>query len=171
MLGSHPAPQGGQRAGYRRVSAEQGGDVMRVLKGKAAEQAVAKLERRASRLDEVESKVRKVIEAVRRDGDKALLRYATLWDGLQKGQPVRVSEAEIEDAWASTPRETRDALRRAAASIRRFCRWQMPREWSRKVPGGKLGQLVRPLESVGCYAPGGRYPLPSTLLMTVIPAL
>ena len=143
---------------------------MRVLKGKAAEQAVAKLERRASRLDEVESKVRKVIEAVRRDGDKALLRYATLWDGLQKGQPVRVSEAEIEDAWASTPRETRDALRRAAASIRRFCQWQMPREWSRKVPGGKLGQIVRPLESVGCYVPGGRYPLPSTLLMTVIPA-
>jgi histidinol dehydrogenase len=143
---------------------------MRILKGKAAEKAIAKLERRASRLEAVESKVRKVIQAVRRDGDKALLRYATLWDGLQKGQPVRVSEAEIEDAWDSAPRETRDALRRASASIRRFCQWQMPREWSRKVPGGKLGQMVRPLESVGCYVPGGRYPLPSTLLMTAIPA-
>src|SRR5271169_661820 len=143
---------------------------MRVLKAKAAEKTVATLESRASRLGEVEPRVRRIIQAVRRDGDKALLRYATLWDGLQKGQPVRVSEAEIEDAWASTPRETRDALRRAAASIRRFCQWQMPREWSRKVPGGKLGQIVRPLESVGCYVPGGRYPLPSTLLMTAIPA-
>ncbi|MGO9520190.1 MAG: histidinol dehydrogenase [Candidatus Korobacteraceae bacterium] len=143
---------------------------MRILKGKPAEKAVAKLERRASRLDAVESRVYKIIQAVRRDGDKALLRYATLWDGLQKGQPVRVSEAEIEDAWDSAPRETRDALRRVSASIRRFCQWQMPREWSRKVPGGKLGQMVRPLESVGCYVPGGRYPLPSTLLMTAIPA-
>src|SRR5271166_3849118 len=170
VLGRDPATKGCECAGHRRVSAQQGGDVMRTLQGQAAERAVAKLERRASRLDEVESKVRKVIEAVRRDGDKALLRYATLWDGLQKGQPVRVSEAEIEDAWASTPRETRDALRRAAANIRRFCHWQMPREWRRKVAGGELGQIVRPLESVGCYVPGGRYPLPSTLLMTVIPA-
>src|SRR5271169_5816734 len=143
---------------------------MRVLNGKAAERAVAKLERRASQLDEVEPRVHKIIQAVRRDGDKALIRYATLWDGLQKGHPVLVPEAEIESSWASTPRETRDALRRAAASIRRFCQWQMPREWSRKVPGGKLSQMVRPLESVGCYVPGGRYPLPSTLLMTVIPA-
>src|SRR5271169_1863297 len=143
---------------------------MRVLNGKAAERAVAKLERRASQLDEVEPRVHKIIQAVRRDGDKALIRYATLWDGLQKGHPVLVPEAEIESSWASTPRDTRNALRRAAASIRRFCQWQMPREWSRKVPGGKLSQMVRPLESVGCYVPGGRYPLPSTLLMTVIPA-
>ena len=78
--------------------------------------------------------------------------------------------SEIAEAWRSTPRETQNALRRAAASIRRFCQWQMPREWRKKVPGGELGQIVRPLESVGCYVPGGRYPLPSTLLMTVIPA-
>ncbi len=144
---------------------------MRILEGKAAEKAVAKLEQRASRLDEIEPRVRKIIQTVRRGGDKALLRYATLWDGLQKGQPMRVSDDEITDAWRLTPRETRDALRRAAANIRRFCQWQMPREWRRKVLGGELGQMVRPLESVGCYVPGGRYPLPSTLLMTAIPAL
>jgi len=143
---------------------------MRILAGKAAEKAVAALERRASRLDEIEPRVRRIVGTVRRGGDKALLRYATLWDGLQKGQPMRVSDDEVADAWRSTPRETRDALRRAAANIRRFCRWQMPREWRRKVPGGELGQMVRPLESVGCYVPGGRYPLPSTLLMTAIPA-
>ena len=58
----------------------------------------------------------------------------------------------------------------AATNIRRFCHWQMPREWRKSSTGGELGQIVRPLDSVGCYVPGGRYPLPSTLLMTVIPA-
>ena len=107
---------------------------------------------------------------MRKGGDKALIRYATLWDGLHKGQPLRVSAEEIAEAWKATSSETKTALRQAAANIRRFCQWQMPREWRKKVEGGELGQLVRPLESVGCYVPGGRYPLPSTLLMTAIPA-
>jgi histidinol dehydrogenase len=58
----------------------------------------------------------------------------------------------------------------AAQNIRRFCEWQKPSSWMRNRGGISLGQLVRPLESVGCYVPGGRYPLVSTLLMTVIPA-
>ena len=61
-------------------------------------------------------------------------------------------------------------MKRAAANIRRFANWQMPRSWRKKITGGELGQMVRPLASVGCYVPGGRYPLPSTLLMTAIPA-
>jgi histidinol dehydrogenase len=143
---------------------------MRILQGKAAENAIAKLGGRSSRLDELEPQVRKIIRAVRNGGDKTLVRYATLWDGLQKGQSVRVSEEEIAAGWKSTPRETQIALKSAAANIRRFCRWQMPHEWRKMVDGGELGQIVRPLQSVGCYVPGGRYPLPSTLLMTVIPA-
>jgi len=143
---------------------------MRMLKGKAAERAVAKLEHRSSPLDEVEPHVLRIVRAVKRDGDKALVCYATMWDGLQEGQPIRVSDEEIAEAWHSTARETKDALRRAAANIRRFSQWQMPREWRRKISGSTLGQIVRPLDSVGCYVPGGRYPLPSTLLMTVIPA-
>lgn len=66
--------------------------------------------------------------------------------------------------------ELKSSLRTAADNIRRFCEWQKPREWSRTRRGITLGQIVRPLESVGCYVPGGRYPLISTLLMTVIPA-
>jgi histidinol dehydrogenase len=143
---------------------------MRVLSGKAAAKAVAELEKRAARLDEVEPKVRKIIRAVRSNGNKALLHYATMWDKLQKGQPIRVSDEEIAGGWDSTPKETRHALRQAAANIRRFCKLQMPREWRKKIDGGELGQLVRPVASVGCYVPGGRYPLPSTLLMTAIPA-
>lgn len=143
---------------------------MRVLSGKAAERAVAQIEGRASRLDEVEPTVRRIVQAVRRDGDKALARYATLWDGLAKGQARRVSREEIQQGWRATPSETRDALKKAAANIRRFANWQMPHSWRREVRGGELGQMVRPLGSVGCYVPGGRYPLPSTLLMTAIPA-
>ncbi len=143
---------------------------MRILQGQAAENAVAALADRRARLEELEPRVRQIIRAVRRLGDRALIRYATLWDGLQKGQPVRVSDDEIAEAWRSTPADTQTALRSAAANIRRFCQWQMPRQWRKKIAGGELGQIVRPLESVGCYVPGGRYPLPSTLLMTVIPA-
>lgn len=66
--------------------------------------------------------------------------------------------------------ELRKSLRQAAQSIRRFCEWQKPSSWMRTHGGISLGQIVRPLDSVGCYVPGGRYPLVSTLLMTVIPA-
>jgi histidinol dehydrogenase len=143
---------------------------MRILDGKAAERAVAKLEGRASRLEAVEPQVRRIIQGVRKGGDKALLRYATLWDKLGKGQGIRVSQQEIEQAWKATPADIRDALNFAAANTRRFAKWQMPKSWRKKISGGELGQLVRPLASVGCYVPGGRYPLPSTLLMTAIPA-
>ena len=143
---------------------------MRVLCGKAAERAVTKLECRASRLEEVEPAVRAIVRAMRREGDKALMRYATLWDGLEAGLAVRMSAREIEQGWKTTPAETQEALERAAANIRRFQKWQLPRSWRKKISGGELGQIVRPLESVGCYVPAGRYPLPSTLLMTAIPA-
>jgi histidinol dehydrogenase len=143
---------------------------MRVLSGKAAERAVAQIERRGSRLDKVEPAARRIVQAVRKGGDKALVHYATLWDILPARQSLRVSPDEIEQGWKATPPETREALTRAAANIRRFAKWQVPRSWRRKITGGELGQVVRPLSSVGCYVPGGRYPLPSTLLMTAIPA-
>jgi histidinol dehydrogenase len=143
---------------------------MRIATGKAAERAVVRIEQRASRLEEAERVARKIIKQVRVGGDKALIRYATLWDGLKKGQELRVSAEEMKAAWAATSPDIRLALKRAAANIRQFANWQAPRSWSRKINGGELGQIVRPLEAVGCYVPGGRYPLPSTLLMTAIPA-
>jgi histidinol dehydrogenase len=73
-------------------------------------------------------------------------------------------------AWRMLAPQLRKSLRQAAQNIRRFCEWQKPRNWMRTRGGISLGQMVRPLESVGCYVPGGRYPLASTLLMTVIPA-
>lgn len=74
------------------------------------------------------------------------------------------------EALRTTTPKLRKSLRQAARNIRRFCEWQKPGDWMRTRGGISLGQMVRPLESVGCYVPGGRYPLVSTLLMTVIPA-
>ncbi len=128
-------------------------------------------QRGANDLAEVEPAVRRIVNNVRRNGDRALRRYAARWDGLDKGEPLRVPEAELHEAWQKTPPELQDAIKQAAENIRRYCEWQKPEEWRREIqPGVCVGQLVRPLESVGCYVPGGRYPLPSTVLMTVIPA-
>ncbi|MGB3579167.1 MAG: histidinol dehydrogenase [Candidatus Sulfotelmatobacter sp.] len=145
---------------------------MRILEGPKKNRFVRALEQRgANDLAEVEPAVRRIVNNVRRNGDRALRRYAVRWDGLGKDESVRVSEADLHEAWKGTPPELQDAIAQAAGNIRRFCEWQKPEEWRREtLPGVWVGQLVRPLESVGCYVPGGRYPLPSTLLMTVIPA-
>jgi len=128
-------------------------------------------ERGATDLAELEPTVRRIVNNVRHNGDRALRSYAARWDGLERSQPVRVPDADVQEAWQRTSAGLREAITQAAANIRHYCAWQKPEEWRREIqPGVCVGQLVRPLESVGCYVPGGRYPLPSTLLMTVIPA-
>src|SRR5437660_9520757 len=143
---------------------------MRILQGKAAEARVRALAQRSSRLDEVEPTVRRIVEDVRRRGDRALSTYARRFDGLGPKQNLRVTDSELMAAWRVAPSRLRTALRIAEKNIRRFCEWQKPKEWVRSGNGISLGQLVRPLHSCGCYVPGGRFPLVSTLLMTVIPA-
>jgi histidinol dehydrogenase len=143
---------------------------MRMLSGGAAAARVRKIAARGSRYAEVEPVVRRIIAEVRRQGDRALRKYAERWDGLRRQEAFQVSGEEIEAAWKSAAPELKASLRAAAANIRRFCEWQKPVEWMRTRAGISVGQIVRPLDSVGCYVPGGRYPLVSTLLMTVIPA-
>jgi histidinol dehydrogenase len=143
---------------------------MRILSGRAAAATVKRLATRGAQLDKLEPPVRGIIDDVRRRGDPALRHYAERWDGLAANQPLRVSEAEMAAAWQSLALQLRKSLRQAAQNIRRFCQWQKPVSWTRTRDGISLGQLVRPLASVGCYVPGGRYPLVSTVLMTVIPA-
>jgi histidinol dehydrogenase len=145
---------------------------MRILDGAKRDRFVRALEQRgASDLAEVEPAVRRIVNDVRRNGDRALRRYAAKWDGLHKSDAVRVPESDLHEAWQKTPVELQGAIAQAAGNIRRYCEWQRPEEWRREIqPGVCVGQLVRPLDSVGCYVPGGRYPLPSTVLMTVIPA-
>jgi histidinol dehydrogenase len=115
--------------------------------------------------------VRRILAKVRKDGDPALLKYAAEFDGLTKGQSLLVSREEMKAAWHDTVPELQAAMTVARGNILAFAEAQLPQEWTiSPVDGVKTGQIVRPLESVGCYVPGGRYPLPSTLLMTVTPA-
>ncbi len=149
---------------------------MRILEGPEQARLVTALaERGATDLAEVEPVVRRIVSEVRRTGDRAVRRYAARWDGLSKDEPLLVPEDDLHQAWEQTGPELQDAIKQAAGNIRRYAEWQAPKdknkEWRREIqPGVVVGQLVRPLDSVGCYVPGGRYPLPSTLLMTVIPA-
>jgi histidinol dehydrogenase len=141
-----------------------------ILQGTTAEAHVRAMAQRGSRLDEIEPAVRRIVEDVRRRGDRVLSKYARRFDGLGPKQALRVSNSELLAAWRSAPSRLRTAMRIAEKNIRRFCEWQKPKEWVRSGKGISLGQLVRPLSSCGCYVPGGRFPLVSTLLMTVIPA-
>jgi histidinol dehydrogenase len=150
-------------------------EVVRILEGSEQSRFVnAVAKRGATDLAEIEPTVRRIVSDIRRHGDRALRRYATRWDGLKKGEPLRVSEDELHEAWDKTDPDLQAAIEKAAGNIRRYAEWQASTscsEWRREIePGVSVGQLVRPLDSVGCYVPGGRYPLPSSVLMTVIPA-
>jgi histidinol dehydrogenase len=110
-----------------------------------------------------------IVGAVRRDRDRALRRYATELDGLVG--PLEVPRSEWEAAARALPRAVRTALKRAALHIRRVARAQLPRGSRTTLTAGVMvEQRVIPLDRVGCYVPGGLYPLPSSLLMTAIPA-
>src|SRR5208337_1624586 len=143
---------------------------MRILSGAAAARSVRRLASRSSAYAEVEPVVRRIVADVRRQGDRAVRKYAERWDGLLPETALQVPEREIQAAWKAARPELKVSLRAAASNIRRFCEWQKPVEWTRTRKGISVGQIVRPLDSVGSYVPGGRYPLVSTLLMTVIPA-
>lgn len=143
---------------------------MHVLRGRKAAEVVEQIAARGAKAGQLEGRVQKIVNEVRRDGDRALRRYAERWDGLASGQPLLVSQGEMKSALRSLTPQLRQALRVAKKNIRRFCEWQKPSSWTRTQKGISLGQVVQPLESVGCYVPGGRYPLLSTVMMTVIPA-
>jgi histidinol dehydrogenase len=143
-----------------------------MLRGRKAEAFVRALEQRAAAdLARVEKKVGRIVADVRKNGERALRRYAEKLDGLKSKQPLRVTDAELQEAWTAVSEEFKQALKTAAGNITQYCEWQKPQQWRNAVaPGINVGQVVRPLQSAGCYVPGGRYPLPSTMLMTVIPA-
>ena len=142
--------------------------------GESAEKAAAAIEaierRGAVNTARVEAVVIAILADVRGRGDAAVLEYAGRFDALKDG-PLRVTREEMKAAWDSTAPELREAMQVAQANIKAFAEAQRPKEWTfEPVAGVKTGQIVRALGSVGCYVPGGRYPLPSTLLMTVTPA-
>jgi histidinol dehydrogenase len=115
-------------------------------------------------------RVAAIVSDVRKGGDTALRRYARKFDGLDG--PMEVTAAEMRRAAATVPRDVRAAIRDAARNIRTVAKRQVPKGWRVRVaPGVTVEQRIIPLDRVGCYVPGGRYPLPSSLLMTAIPAI
>jgi histidinol dehydrogenase len=122
----------------------------------------------SSDLAQYEPVVGPILKAVREEGDAALVRYARQFDGLGD-LPLRVPQEDLAEAAARMRPEICRAVESAASNIREYAVAQLPRETFREfAPGRKLGWIVRPLDAVGCYIPSGRYPLPSTLLMTAV---
>jgi histidinol dehydrogenase len=141
--------------------------VIRILESNQVGRLLA---RKAARFTEAEAVVRPILDAVRQRGDRALIEYARQLDRLQR-KSVRVPEPELHAAREALKPEFRAAVETAAANIRAYAQRQMTREWTAQAkPGLLLGQLVRPLDTVAAYIPAGRYPLPSTVMMTVVPA-
>jgi histidinol dehydrogenase len=127
---------------------------------------------RQSRAAGAEAVARRILRDVRKNGDLALVRYSREFDGLDlRSEGFTVSRDEIRKAYKLVPRGFAAAVRAVAKNIRAVAERQLPRAWKAKiVRGAEISQIVRPLERVVCYVPGGRFPLPSTLLMSVIPA-
>jgi histidinol dehydrogenase len=135
--------------------------MIRILEHKDAARLIT---RKAVRLEAAERVVAPILADVRKRGDAALLEYARKFDGFS-GDSVRMAVS------GSLTKEMQTAVETAAANIREHAWTQMPVDgFVDYLDGRRLGQIVRPLESMGAYIPAGRYPLPSTLLMTVIPA-
>lgn len=114
----------------------------------------------------------RIVADVRKGGDAALDEWTKKLDGrdLARGG-VWISRKEYVAAQKRVSREFLHAAAHAAENVRRVAEQQRPREWHLQVePGVKVGQIVRPIETIGCYIPGGRFALVSTLLMTVVPA-
>jgi len=141
---------------------------MRIIRAAEADSVLA---RRSSRMAEAEEVVKPIIENVRKRGDAALIDYARRFDGLESSCYL-VPGHELAQAESQVSSEFRSAIIQAAANIEKFARLQMPAEFKKQLTvGHTVGQIVRPLESVAAYIPGGRYPLPSTVLMTCVPAI
>ena len=125
--------------------------------------------RKAVRLAEAERAVLPVMEAVRTRGDAGLREYAQKFDGFTGD--FRVPADTCSAALEQWPPSLREAVETATANIRSYAAQQLPEEKAIEYPDGRrLGQVVRPLDAMGAYIPAGRYPLPSTLLMTAVPA-
>jgi histidinol dehydrogenase len=144
---------------------------MRVLRLTAATEKKLLAARRASSRDAARIAAR-IVQDIQHGGDTALFAWTKRLDHVAlNSRTVWASRAEFADARKNISREFLDAIDHAARNIRAVAQRQKPQGWSFDVePGINAGQIVRPIESVGCYLPGGRFSLVSTLLMTVIPA-
>jgi histidinol dehydrogenase len=114
----------------------------------------------------------RIVGDVRRRGDSALFAWTKKLDGVDLAEEgVWISRREIDASAARVAKDFLRAVEHAAKNVRQVAEKQMPRAWTMEVePGVNIGQVVRSIETIGCYVPGGRHALVSTLVMTVVPA-
>jgi histidinol dehydrogenase len=144
---------------------------MRILK--LTDAVAAKFFARRSSHDAAAERIAaNILADVRKNGDAALFRWGLRLDGLRlTRKTLWITPAEIRTASREVQRDLARAIKHAARNIRRVAEAQLPRAWTITVePGVRVSQRVTPLETIGCYIPGGRFSLFSTLLMTAIPA-
>jgi histidinol dehydrogenase len=110
-----------------------------------------------------------IIAEIRREGDPALARWSAALDG-KAPEKVRVPAAELRSALAGLPAELRSALELSIERVRGFYSRQPLTSWLTQEMGGTLGQLIRPIRRVGLYVPAGSSPLPSSVVMSAVPA-
>jgi histidinol dehydrogenase len=147
---------------------------MRIISSKdfRNEELKALLKRGKTDLSEIVKAIRMIIDAVKKEGDKALLDYTEKFDKIRfSPSKLRVSEKEIKDAYSKLEKSQVTALQKAADNIAAFHKKQLKTKWTIQLTEGvKLGQVTRPLSSVGIYAPGGKASYPSSVLMCAVPA-
>ena len=121
---------------------------------------------------EAESTVRGIINDISKRGEDALYEYSVKFGDVEKGAPLIIPREKLKEAAASISKEDAALLKRTASRIEAFARAQMSsvHEMAIPIPGGKAGHRIAPVERACCYAPGGRFPLPSSVLMTAITA-
>lgn len=117
-----------------------------------------------------EEAVRRVIRDIRQQGDKALTNWSNKLDGFPKDASFRVPAEDIQRSVEFIKPEELEALKTAAQRIRDFYAKQPTHSWFTNELGGTLGQFIRPHRRVGVYVPGGTAPLPSSVLMSAVPA-
>jgi len=114
--------------------------------------------------------VQDIVSDVKNNQDNALRSYTKKFDGVDLKEFL-VSDDEVNESLSKIDPELTSSIKKAASNIRKFHQAQLPEEWSMEIDNGvTAGQIIRPLDKVGCYIPGGRAAYPSSILMTVIPA-
>ncbi len=163
----------GEGGAGRKAEARAGGSERPRVRLRRVEAAEVGRARQPAVPPEVIPDALEIVEAVRRGGETALREYAERWDGLEAGGALVRTPAEMNAALESLPAGDREVLERAAGRIEHFARAQLESGGGAvavPVEGGMAGDRVVPVAVAGCYAPGGRFPLPSSVLMTAVTA-
>lgn len=141
---------------------------MQIIKSSELEKFIKKLRKRTTSDIKIEERVKKILNEVARKGDRALIKYTRAFD--KHSLPIKVKPEEIEENAQKVPKEIFEALTFAAQRIKKFHEHQIEKSWQYKEGDIVLGQIIRPLQRIGAYVPGGKASYPSTVLMNIIPA-